>query len=109
MRGAIHDIQILTRSVSLPDAFGRGGAITTATTVVRGRAMLLRNTEQNADGQYAEDEDLVVALPLGAVVSPKDQIVLDGVDPAMDGIFEVMYVNWAQAHLEVGCRRREIN
>ena len=105
MRGAIHQVTILTRGVGVPDAWGRAGAVTTSETTVMGRAILTKGVEQEADGKFAEDIYAVATVPPGTQVAAKDQVVLNGVDPTLDGTYEIQYVLYAPMIYECYMRR----
>lgn len=106
MRGAIHALVIAHRGVGTPDAEGRGGAVTTDTITVMGRMMLKTGKEvpPAGVGRFGESLDAIAAVPAGTPVAAKDQVIVQGVDPTIDGTYEVTFVGYSPILYELNLR-----
>ena len=105
------------RGTELPDAEGLFGAATLSTTQGWGRVMLDETKEEEAAGRFAEDINIIVVLPIGTVITPKDQIVVNtnprdnsvGSNINLLGTYEVMAVDYTGKQLECESRMRVID
>lgn len=106
MRGAIHNLTINHRAQGPPDDEGRLGTVVVSSTKVMGRMVIWTGKETALSGRYAEDLNAIAALPSGTAIESQDQIVAAGIDPTIDGTYEVMYVVYMPSNLEAYLRLR---
>ena len=106
MRGAIHSVIIRYTGITTPNAEGQASAVVTSSVTVTGRVMIRSGKESDAVGKFAEDINAVIALPVGTPVSAKDQILVSGIDPTLDNLYEVQYVFYGPTNLEAFVRIR---
>ena len=110
MRGAYQDIIIRTKSSATVDAEGAWTPVVTDTSY---RGSFHQKTTEEAQpgdvGKYGERRMLVVRLPINAIVTNNDLIVLQGYNSVIDGIYVIEGMKFTRTHLTLDVRRTITN
>lgn len=80
-----------------------GGEETTVYGSVHQKAS--EDVDESTTGQLSEERNIVCRIPLDAPVTYGDQIVLDNINPVVNGIYEIDALLYTRTHLRAECRR----
>jgi len=110
MRGARTEIVIRNMSASFATSAAEDEGIwsnTGAETTVYGSVH--QNNSEDVDegttGQLSEQRNLICRIPLDCGVTYGDEIVLSGLNPVLNGVYEIEALMYTRTHLRADCRR----
>lgn len=110
MRGASTPIVIRNMSPEFADSsaedegiWTNGGSETTVYGSVHQRAS--EDVDEGTTGQLSEQRNIICRIPLDCGVTYGDEIVLSGLNPVLNGVYEIDSLMYTRTHLRAECRR----
>lgn len=63
------------------------------------------DVDEGTTGQLSEQRNVICRIPLDAPVTYGDQIVLSGINPVVNGTYEIDALMYTKTHVRAECRR----
>lgn len=106
MAGPLDTVTVVDRANTTWSFDSEGRTIESQKTFqVDGRLTQIAASELADIGRFGESVVAVFLAPLNSGISDKDQIVAVGVDPYLDGTYEITTVRWTPMHLRCLLRK----